>query len=81
MNNYQRQFPTMKRTRDFLQRFGIKKGFLARSLSIADSTLSAFLGEKSVLRDAVYERLCLLLDEWDARMQGFDWNKFRKVEN
>ena len=81
MEVFKEQHQAMKRLQELKRRYGLKIGTLSSGLGINYNALGSFAHEKSVLRSQDYNRLTAFLDEWDRRMAGFSWSKFRKVEN
>lgn len=65
------QEPILKRTKRFIEKYGVKNIWLAEHVKIPAKTFSTFYNGRYALSAPQLERLIAFLDEYERRMVGF----------
>jgi len=68
----QEQEPLIKRTNNFIKKFGMSKRWLASKVNITEQKFSYFCNSRFALSAKQHNRLVAFLDEFERRMVGFD---------
>lgn len=68
----QQQEPLIKRTNDFIKKYGVSKKWLAEKAGITVQKFSYFCNSRFALSANQYDHLVAFLDEYQRRMVGFD---------
>lgn len=68
----QQQEPLIKRTNDFIKKYGVSKKWLAEKTGITAQKFSYFCNSRFALSASQHDRLVAFLDEYQRRMVGFN---------
>ncbi len=68
----QEQEPLIRRTNNFIKKYGMSKRWLAAKTGITEQKFSYFCNSRFALSVNQHSRLVAFLDEFERRMVGFD---------
>lgn len=69
------QIPMMKRTKEFIKRYGLKVVWVAGKTDIPVRRLSCWINGNELLYAHQFERIKNFLDEYEACMKNFSYIK------